>query len=613
MVGGFRLRGAHWPQTSQTPLLRDVAVSKGAYTNLGSGGAYLKNLGLTWPNSPTVAYWRISNIAAVGGGNASEITNTCASNTANAAAREPLPSGGDNSNLTKTLNATSYTMTVTAVGLDGSEASCTYTQNVVANAFNVGDDPVRDGAGAYLPAGMATATGGKSLLLSTGADYRAPGVSPNGVFDIGYLVPSSGRTTVQYADPLRPSQIFGLRIINCHGMIVDGLGLGGGKVNKIQLLISGGGTVDDIEIKNCYPLGSSFATDVEIGGASNHSAAVIHDSTNVNVHNNSFTYTGRAFDISLGSSVIVDSNTVRYIYGDGAGIGDTPDCSLTNNIFASPMRDPFDRSGTPDHVDCLQFSNHVTYTFNIVRPIIKGNVWAQADGNCAWGGMQNGSDGVQNGLYANNIVTGHATTGMAVGTGLVFDIRDSTIFFCASGKVNNSSVNANDNVTNGAFQVSIQSDAADPTAHDNTMSRLFTSGSISSLTTHWSFTNNAGPNVTYPNIVQFPWAAGSTDGGSFTTGGYDPWARPTNYDYEPDMGGSTYDWSPYLNYTDALERLNNYHPINNPNGTNYAGMTCAQIKARLLLVLTPKAGGLLDLGGGSTIGAVKLDGTLKTA
>jgi hypothetical protein len=586
MVGRARLKNAHGGAISVTPVLQNVTVRMGDHTNKNSGGVYLKNLNLTVPTSPPVLYWKISGITNVGGGAAGDLTNSCAANTAFATARTPLPSSGDNSNLTLTLAATSYTMTVTATGLDGvSTATCTLALTVVANAWNRGDDPVRDGVDAWNP--FKTQAGGLTLLISTGADYSA--ANGWGIFDLKSLVPASGRQTVAYADTARPSQIPLVDILGCHALDVNGLGIGGGAGNKINLRDNGaGGVCDDVHCYDFYPLGATVA-DVGplVASAGNNSFVVFNASTtNSSVERCELRYGGRGFVLN-GVGNVIKGCTIRYFYGDGSAIGATTNCEFSGNRVYAPMRVPFDYSGSPDHLDMVQFSDSVT----ISGLLHFGNIFAQADGTGSASGIQSGATVTGSSIYGN-IFMHRALTAANIGVWTSSTIRDNTWFLTGSGLIGNSSSAANDNIPN-----TVTVFTGTGTSGNVFLRNFITSGY--SLDSSFTATSNQIESVTYPLAVQFP----QTPAGGPAPG----------FNYEPDMGGSTFDFSSDLNYVNALERLNNYNASTNPNGTDYPNMTAAQITARILLILTPKSGGNLDLGASVTKGAVSLSGVQKVA
>jgi hypothetical protein len=577
------------PPPPGTPLLQNVSINMGANTPPGMGTVLLKNLGLVASGSAAIVSWRTSNVVATGGGANTDLGGLLATNTATATARSPKTTLGSATALTTvTLPATSYAVTVTGVTAGGLEATCILTIVPQASAFNLGDDNASFGRPDNMdslsqPGNLKTNTGGLTMLISTGADYTA---SP---FAIDGFLPSSGRTAVRYADPARPSRVPGLQASGTNNFDFDGFGIGGGINHKIFLH----GACDSVTVKNCYPLGDSIA-DVAInagGTAGNQDFILLSGVTNCTADNNYLRWGGRGLVLGGGSSGnFITNNVIRYVFGDLSAVGQSTNDTVSGNLCLSPMRDT-DPSGSPDHIDNMQWDTAVAGTSNTATNLVwAGNIFAQADGTAAASGFQGGVNTYVGVTFKNNISLFRASTAANLSGWQDSTLRDSTWLLVGSGKVGMQALNADDNVVNTTLNF-----VSGGGAGANALTRVFIPYGRTMDAT-WTITNSPAHTFNIPNSVQF-----SYDG--------------VNFNHEPDMGGSTYATSGVFKYANTLERLNNYHPVNNPAGADYPNMTPAQIKALIIDVLTPATSGSLDLGGANanTIGAVARDGTLKVA
>lgn len=585
-MGAFRIaRG----RVNLTPILQNVSVIMGAKTPLNMGTVLLKNLVLVAPGSAPIANWRTTITSATGGGANTDLSSL-SSNTANATARSPAPTLGAINSLTlTTLAATSYAITVTGVTAGGLEATCTLTYVTQAGAFNLGDNNAAFGDpdemfNETVAIRLGTKTGGLTMLLSTGADLTSP------VFRLTGFSPSSGRTTVQYADAARPSRVPNLLISNVNNFDVTGLGIGGAIAHKIWI----SGTSDGTTVKNCYPLGDSIA-DVAInaGGTAGGVNFIFLGGpgsavTNCTIDNNYLRWGGRGIVLSPSTGCSVTNNIIRYCYGDLCAIGVSTNDTITGNLALSPMRDT-DTGGMPDHIDNMQWDGGI-----ITNLLFANNLFAEADGTATSSGFQGGAFNYVGVTYKNNISLFRASTAANLTAWQDSTIADSTWLLVGSGKLGMTALGADDNVFNG------QPGFSDGDGHGghlgsgaNALTRVFVPYAAS-MGASWTVTNSPNQNLSIPNAVQHVY-----DG--------------INFNIEPDMGGSTYATSGIFKYANTLERLNNLTATNTA-GADYPNMTPAQIKALILDVLTPATGGTLDLGGANanTIGAVCRDGTLKT-
>lgn len=568
------------------PLLQNVSVTMGAKTPLNMGTVLLKNLGLVATGSAPIANWRTTITSKVGGGATSDLSNL-SSNTANATARSPAPTlGANNSLTTTTLAATSYAITVTGVTAGGLEATCTLTYVIQAGAFNLGDNNAGFGdpddlINDTLRIRLGTKTGGLTMLLSTGADLT------NQVLIFAAFVPASGRTTVQYADPARPSRIPNLRLSNTNSFDVTGLSIGGGyNVHKIWL----DGTCDGSTVKNTVPLGDSVAN-VSIGNqdAGNVNFIYLNGVSNCTVDNNYLLWGGRGITLSGTTGCTVSNNVIRYFYGDAEAISTSTNDTVTGNQAYAPMRDT-DTGINPDHIDMRQWDVGPLGGSTPTNLTYHGQIYAQADGTAAASGFQGGYNTYTGVDWRFCITLFRASTAANLAAWQDSTIADSTWLLVGSGKVSQAASGADDNVFNGQPGFTTTGGAG-----ANALTRVFVPYTATMGGT-WTVTNSPNHTFSIPLAVQFPYTG-------------------VTFNLEPDMGGSTYATSGIFKYANTLERLNNYNALTNTAGADYPNMTPAQIKALILDVLTPATGGSLDLGGANnnTIGAVCLDGTLKTA
>lgn len=581
-MGAFKvLRGRAAP-ASQTPTLQNVTVPMGAYTNKNSGGVYLKNLGLTADGSPAVTSWRISNITAVGGGANGDLTNTLAAGSptaANATARTPLPSVGSNTALTLTLAATSYTMTVTAVGADATEATCTLTFAVQASAFNIGDDygsGGRDTAAAMNP--WKTQVGGLTALIAVGADYGSTQLLLQNV------APSSGRMTVQYADPARPSRMASVRLSSCTAVDVASLGYGGAQMNHIH---ADGCT--DCTVSDAYPLGASVA-DIYTPDPHSQRGLYVSACTDCNFPDNHLEWVGQGLAISAGSVRCYAPRTrMRYVYGDFMTFGTGVDMGCPDSIFCSPMR----FLNVDDHIDFIQIGDA---TFPDGVDIRRVRCY-QADGDSGSIPFINGGDGTGGLSPTKRVLMKGAVfchrAGTAFNGGLHAggsEYSDATIFQVPSGTVaiNDVTAGPSDNLSNVTPAITMQ-----PSTGTNLMERLFSSGSAMGTIAGWTKTSGGGTfaNKVYDN-TQFTYAVG-------------------NYNREPAWTKPSVDWSAYLNYADAYERLGNYHSVNNPVGMDYPNMSIDEIDVASRTILAPKVSGTLDHAASGVDGGLNFDASVK--
>jgi len=561
---------------SETPILQDVSVNMGQYTTPGAGTVLLKNLGLTAPGSPEVVSWRTGGVVANGGGLASNLTGLLAANTSSTTARSPTPSLGSNSALTVvTLPATSYSITVTGVGSDGSEDTCILTYVPVVDAFSIGDDNASFGRPDQfdtLRTRIGTKTGGKDWLISTGTVYSGL------TFSIRAFIPTSGSTGIRYADPARPTQIRGFSFNNCQHITAVAPGIGGGAVNKVFFQV---GCVD-CHVQDAYPLGASIA-DVLPTNQGSIAAVKMSSATDCTVTGSWFEYCGRGAEFTVCTNCSVTGSIFRKNYGDGAAIGASTNTKVNRNIFIAPMR----YMGSQNHIDGIQISDDITAD----SIEIAGNIWVEGEGNAGSIGFINGATVANSMVYKNNIVIQRAVRMMILGIQNNATVSDSTFFTSASGLIGMNSSTENDNITNSVPDMN--ANAASTGA--NTLTRIGTVGSIPSLGVTWSLVDCRALGIAYTAVHQFVY-----DGVNFNRVPY----------FDP-VGVRTYDFSSVFNHANAFERLNNYHPVDNPAGFDYENKTPAEIRARVLDTLTPKTGGDWDLGAGVTVGAINLDGTLK--
>lgn len=573
------LSGHEAAPVSLVPVLRNVAVPMGAYTILGGGGVKLSSalLGLIAPNSPEVLFWRTAITSAVGGGATSDLQGALVANTAVATAKTPTPSLGLSTALSINLIGT-YVITCTAVGADNSEASCTLTYNIVANTFNLGDDNASFGRPDDLDAirlNMGTSCGGKTMALSRGANFEGANMSLYG------FVPSSGRFTVAYADVDHPSRCKQVFVQACKKLDLRGIAVGGIPANRITITADAAGDTDDCHAYGCYSLNAD-PTNLAPGSPGDNYGILIHGSvSNCSAEDCNMQYVGKAYSLS-GTSNSMLRNKFRYIYGDARVVGQGTGLISKFNVFMSPMRS----ANNDDHMDALQIEDNST--INGFTSI--GDIFIQADGNAGMIGTHSGATLTTSWLCSASIIVGRTVTGMQVGANHLGVWRDCTVFETGSGFISNATVDANDNIYTGSQRTLAP-------AGDGAFLRYYTNGFI-----------QLGGGTTYSKTDCVELDHAYSEIGQLTFG-----VDPINVNAQTLINGATYDFSNVHNYADAFERLNNYHPSLNPNGTDYPNMTLDQIVTRVLTVLAPKLTGQLDLGGGNSIGAINFDHTQKAA
>jgi hypothetical protein len=557
----------------------------GAWTNLGCGGVLDSNMpGLQIGGGP-VTTWRINNIVATGGGANTDLTSTCTSHTAAATARTPTPSLGTGATLSLNLAATSYAMDVQAIGPGGTSNTATITYTVVALAFNRGDNIAGADQAARFT-NVAAGMGGKTMLLSVGADYGTTVLSFNNIRPASVY-------TVNNADNARPARLIGFDIVDSLNVTVDGLVFPGSATPTNYTIMSirrNSQVTDTITVRNCSMSGTSRATAPSSNQQNSISIFVSGDVTNVLVEDNVFSWVGRGISISgTTTNVIVQRNTFRYFFADGIAFGTVSGTSVLNNTFVSPMRYGGIVSPTsPDHADAYQFNNSAV----ISGLTLSGNVWIQADGNLGLTAGQAGQTSNTGMTMSRNLFV-LRTVGIELGNQTSATVEDNTIFMTGSGVISQADYNCNDNIYTNVMRFRAAGTNTTSTSARNWAANFDIAAGMTNPA------SNVVAAASYPAITNTQYPVYSTTG------------TPTPIDYTPNIT-NTFDFSPYLNYTDARERLDNYDASTNPNGTDYANMTVAQIVARVVLILTPKTGGSLDLGAGVSAGAITLAGALKT-
>lgn len=599
---------------SLTPMLNDIALPMGIYTPPGMGTVLLKNIpGLVDPLSPQIVSWRMGSVTAGSGGLATDLGSLLTTNTAFATARTPRTTRGTISEVTTNrLPGADYTIPLIAVGEDGSEATCTITIQPVAGALSRGDDyvsPANDGATA-IQQRLAAKMSGLKMLISVGH-------GPDQSFSLANLI-QAGRVAVEYADPARPSKLRTVDVYNCHRIDFNELGVGGTPAHRFHFRAGS----SDCWAYDCFTIDGSEADLDLVVGAQNHYAFYFRGVTNCGALGGSFNHIGRCVSYGGGGSAthpdrsfdcVIEGVLFDHYYGDaiqeGGGEGNQ---FLGNGVFA-PMRGFNPSTGIPsvDHIDQTQFA-----PFNPQQVLIKGNVFGHADGNAGSIGIINSAttasgpatesklSGVD---YGGNILAIRAGTAMNWGSVDGLDLHDCTIVCVTSGLIGSPNIvvdkgvsgleTVNDNVTADAQQIILYPSTPLP----STIQRVFTMGSIGSAA-GITKTDCRELNIALTAMKQMQ----PEDGVNSL-----PEWLPT--------GVRTYDFTNWFKYPDVIERLGNYHPIDNPNGAAFANMTPAEKKALYIDVLTPKVtpGQTIynDLHGDGTvsIGAVNFDETMKTA
>lgn len=560
------------------PRLNNITLRYGDRTTPSdSSTVLLKNIpGLIAENSTPIVAWRTGGITASGGGAVGDWGGFLATNTDTATARTPNPTKGSITSLSTITLTGSYAYTVTGIDADGAEATATVTVEVVADAFNVGDvNPAWAMSGRF-----ATIAAGLTWLFSAGWDRDE-------IYTLQYIKPAGGRLTVKMADPAKPIRMSGLEFYDCQRIDVDGLVVGGTPRNRF--MVSSGS--QDITIRNCRSPEDASPNYIYWPSPNSHSIFHVDYSSDVLIEDNEFHYCGRPMKIGGATwsgdynvkNVTIRRNKFRTYWADAVNIGGSQYVNVSDNVFIAPMRN----AGNTDHIDGVQFTPNAADNITVER-----NVWVQGEGNAgSTAFMNSNSDGVTNLAYRNNLVLSRAASSLNTGLSgslTAAEIEDNTFFLTMSGKIAQNAASENDNVWNGVQNLVLAAQSGCQ------LNRMLMTGDVGGSPAGWTKSDNLGLNIAYTAIKQFTYVAGQEN--------YEPEFLPT--------GTRTYDFSSVFNYADAFERLNNYHPVDNPVGTNYDALSIDQIVARILAVLTPKSGGAADLGG-SVIGAITLDGQLK--